>query len=173
MQQLVDSGVIKAIPKSSDGQSYSYYDYGGSNGALFSASLSNGNSSFSSNWSGIMMTPGHDYYFSVESGTYTFDQAWSGGGFSISPNVFARKSELIEMPDNNPLSSGSDTYFVIDSDHKWYRYPSSTPTNPSTPISTKYFIIRKNSYDSAAAMTIPSNVRYYGATTINGSPRPW
>ena len=41
MQQLVDAKVLPSIPKSSDGTSYRYFDYGGTDGATFMAILSN------------------------------------------------------------------------------------------------------------------------------------
>ncbi len=117
----------------------------------------------------IKMQPGNDYYFK---GPTTLQQL-SDGGFATSTTPANRANELFYFVNNPPAvtDSGNETYYRWQG-ASWYKVGTgATVVDPSTQTSA-YFIIRKNGTE-ASTFTVPAGITYFGATVMNGSPRPW
>ena len=112
-----------------------------------------------------------DNYFSVVSGTYSFGSI-NDDAITQAPSPLARLDEILKMECPSPCSVSAVYYRY---QNNWYRVGDFSVIDPNTPL-PNHFIIRKNSGSSQTILSIPynlkDNVKYYGSTLINGTPRP-
>ncbi len=122
----------------------------------------------------VTLTPGHDHYFQVKSGTLTFGDV-SNGGFPSAKSVLLSDAMVFvfRTGDNKPAwnDSASATYYYKDG--KWYKFGSGLAEIPAVTPIPAYFVIRNATNASSATLTLSSNVTFHGSVPLNQQPKPW
>jgi prepilin-type N-terminal cleavage/methylation domain-containing protein len=169
MGELVTAGVLPTIPTSPSGNSYYYYNYGGSDGsgAVFYTKLNNNTLYATPDQTRVIsIYQNTDNFFSVTSGTYTFAMLDDGGGILNSPSFGVRPQIMLSINCPSPCSA-SDTYYKYQDGWRIVGHPMSEIIDPSTSM-PGHFIIRSEPNSTQTTIIIPNNVKYYGSTVKNG-----
>ena len=136
----------------------------------------------------VEMQSGNDYYFK---GPATLQQV-QDAGFTATRYPGNLPMQLLtfdtdELPE--VTTAATKTHYIFDPGLRadggaglpstwvkgWQKIGTGpTAYDPTTTKTTTYFIIRKdNTNADEVTFTIPAGVTYFGATPMNGSPRPW
>jgi general secretion pathway protein G len=169
MQKLVDDKILAAIPKSPDGQSYSYFNSGEPNGsgAAFLATLTSGNT-YGVATPSVTMNADQYYYFRLPAVNMNLEslnlRQASGWVADIRPS---RSDLLVYMGPYGNDYAGYTLFYYKDAGFGLYDGWYDPSYHPASIVSTDFMMIKKR--DKSMTWQLPAGTVYYGSSSDAGT----